>query len=157
MNATVPQPNPLRRADLRRQFAQAADQRLKLLLLAVLALAAVLLLRIIYLVAVGLVSPAQASQTVSYVRADIVDRNNQTLARTIPVHSLRVVKTRLMHDPRMLATELARIFPDRDAAYFLSRLTMRAEAIVPDGASDRQLAATRRHLARYRRDRKSVV
>ena len=152
MNATVPQPNPLRRADLRRQFAQAADQRLKLLLLAVLALAAVLLLRIIYLVAVGLVSPAQASQTVSYVRADIVDRNNQTLARTIPVHSLRVVKTRLMHDPRMLATELARIFPDRDAAYFLSRLTMRAEAIVPDGASDRQLAATRRHLARYRRD-----
>ena len=153
MSAAIARPDPLRRADLRRQFAKEADGRLKLLLGAVLFLGAVLLMRIIYLVVVGLVSPAQASSTVSYQRADIVDRNQVPLARTIPVHSLRVVKTQLMHDPAMLAGELARIFPDRSTAYFFERLTMRPEAIAPDGATSAQIASTRRHLAAYRRDR----
>ncbi len=152
MNAKIAQPNPLRRAELRRQFAREADGRLKIVLGAVLAIGAVLLMRIVYLVAVGLVSPAQASTAASTQRGDIVDRNGVALARTIPMHSLRVVKTRLMHDPAMLARQLAIIFPDRDAAYFYARLTMRAEAIAPDGATTAQIAAVRRHLARYRRD-----
>lgn len=151
MSAAIARPDPLRRADLRRQFAQEADGRLRMLLLAVLAVGGVLLLRIVYLVAVGLVSPAQASTSVSYLRADIVDRNNVPLARTIPVHSLRVVKTALMHDPQWLAGELARIFPDRSAAWFYSRLTMRAESIAPEGATAAQIAATRRHLSAYAR------
>jgi cell division protein FtsI (penicillin-binding protein 3) len=148
----IAQPNPLRRADLRRQFARDADGRLKLLLGAVLAGGALLLLRIVYLVAIGLVSPAQASSAVSTQRGDIVDRNNVVLASSIPKYSLRVVKTRLMNDPAMLARRLAVIFPDRDPAYFYNRLTMRAEAIAPDGASGAQIAALRGHLARYRQD-----
>jgi cell division protein FtsI (penicillin-binding protein 3) len=152
MSVLVARPTPMRRADSRRRFAIEADRRLGLLLIAFLVVGAILLARICQLVVVGLFSDAHAAPVSMFDRADIVDRNGVPLARTIPVSTVRVVKTRLMNDPAVLAPQLARIFPDRSAAWFLERMTMRVDAIIGHRVSEAQAASARDLLAIYRRD-----
>lgn len=103
--------------------------------------AAILLARIAQIVVVGLIQPSMVATPSMFNRADIVDRNGVALARTIPVHSIRVVRANLMNDPRWLAQELARIFPDTDAAEFYRRLTARETAVVRRRATPAQLNA----------------
>ncbi len=150
MTLTLPRPTPMRRADSRKRFALQADRRLWTLLLIFLIGGAILLSRILQLVVVGLFTDAHAAPAQMFDRGDIVDRNGVPLARTIPVNTVRVVKTRLMNDPRGLARSLATIFPDRSEAYFLERLTMRLEPIAGGALTDAQRAAAERSLARYR-------
>lgn len=151
MSAAIARPDPLMRADSRRRFALAADGRLKTLLIVFLVLGGILLARIVQLVAADLFTDAHAASGGLTDRADIVDRNGVPLAQTIEVESLRVVKTRLMNDPRELARGLARIFPDRSEDYFYRRLTMRIEAIVDRPMTAAQRAVALRGLADYRR------
>ena len=150
MTLTIARPTPMRRADNRRRFAMEADRRLWGLLLAFLFVGAILLARIGQLVVVGLFTDARAAPVTMLDRGDIVDRNGVPLARTIPVNTVRVVKTRLMNDPRALARSLARIFPDNSEAWFYERLTMRPEAIVGVGVSAPKMVQVRHMLGRYR-------
>lgn len=150
MTLTIARPTPMRRADNRRRFAMEADRRLWGLLLVFLVGGGILLARIVQLVIIGLFTDAQAAQVTMFDRGDIVDRNGVPLARTIPVNTVRVVKTRLMNDPRGLARSLARIFPDNSEAWFYERLTMRPEVIVGAGVAESKMAQVRRMLARYR-------
>ncbi|QJQ33788.1 penicillin-binding protein 2 [Sphingomonas lacunae] len=131
----------MRRADCRQRFALAADQRLRILLLAFLFIGAVLLARIGHIFIMGLINGGGAAPAAMFDRADIVDRNGVPLARSIPVHSIRSVRSKLMHDPRMLARELARIFPDTTEATFYSRLTGRPSSIIRRRATPDQLNA----------------
>ncbi len=151
MTVLVARPTPMRRADSRRRFAREADRRLAMLLIGFLIVGAILLARIGQFVVMGLFSDAHAAPVSMYARADIIDRNGVPLARTIPVSTVRVVKTELMNDPSVLAPQLARIFPDQTAAYFLERLTMRAEDILGHRVTATQLAQARALLTQYRR------
>ncbi len=153
MTIAIARPMAMQNADNRRRFALAADDRLKLVLRACLVMAALMLARIGQLVIVGLFSTAHAQPTGNYERADIVDRNGVPMARTISVHTVRVVKTRLMHDPAQLAAGLARIFPDTSAATFYERLVMRPEAILGGDSTPERAAAVRPMIVRYYRDR----
>lgn len=56
-------------------------------------------------------------------RGDIVDRNGVPLARTIDGYAIRVVPERLIGDRKVLAGELAQIFPDTSEARFLELLS----------------------------------
>jgi cell division protein FtsI (penicillin-binding protein 3) len=152
MNTAIARPTPMRRADCRKRFAMEADRRLWLVLMAVLFLGSVLLARIGQLVVVGLFTDAHAAPVSMMDRADIIDRNGVPLAQTIPVRTVRVVRTRLMHDPHHLAQSLARIFPDKTEDYFYGRLTMRAEDVVGVGVTPAQLDGARRLLAAYLRE-----
>jgi cell division protein FtsI (penicillin-binding protein 3) len=111
------------------------------LLVTFLFIGAILLARIGHIFIMGLVNGGGAAPTAMFDRADIVDRNGVPLARSIPVHSIRSVRANLMHDPRMLATELARIFPDTAEAIFYDRLTTRSSAIIRRRATPDQLNA----------------
>ncbi len=63
-----------------------------------------------------------ASEDISSARADIVDRNGRVLATNMATHAL-YAETRRMVDPEHAAQELARIFPDIDAARMVARFT----------------------------------
>lgn len=131
----------MRRADCRERFADAADWRLHILLRIFLIIAAILLARIAQIVIIGLFQPHVAHAPSMFNRADIVDRNGIALARTIPVHSIRVVRANLMNDPRWLAQQLAVIFPDTSAAEFYRRLMARETGVVRRRATPAQLNA----------------
>lgn len=141
MSASIARPVPMRRADCRQRFALAADQRLRILLMVFLFLGAILLARIGHIFIMGLVNGGGTVPTAMFDRADIVDRNGVPLARSIPVHSIRSVRANLMHDPRMLAQQLARIFPDTPESTFYDRLTTRSSAIIRRRATPAQLNA----------------
>ncbi len=61
-------------------------------------------------------------EDISSARADIVDRNGRVLATNLATHAL-YAETRRMVDPEGAARELARIFPDIDAARMAARFT----------------------------------
>lgn len=65
---------------------------------------------------------ASASDTIDASRADIVDRNGRVLATNMLTHAL-YVQTRDLVDPAHAARELAKIFPDLDAATLQRRFT----------------------------------
>ncbi len=141
MTALIAQPLPMRLADSRHSFAMSADARLTILLKTFLIAAAILLARIVQIVILGLIqTPASAAPSM-FDRGDIIDRNGVALARTIPVHSIRVVRSKLMHDPRWLAGELARIFPDTTAEEFYTRMTVREASVIRRRATPAQLNA----------------
>jgi cell division protein FtsI (penicillin-binding protein 3) len=65
---------------------------------------------------------ASTSDTIDASRADIVDRNGRVLATNMLTHAL-YVQTRDLVDPAHSARELAKIFPDLDAATLQRRFT----------------------------------
>ena len=136
---TVPQPQPMRRADLRQRFAKTADTRITTLMRVFTVVAAILLARIGQIVVTGFIGSPTTAQPLMLERADIVDRNGVTLAQTIPVHSIRSVRSNLMHDPRVLAQKLAVIFPDTSADEFYRRLTARESTVIRRRATPEQL------------------
>ncbi len=137
----VSQPQPMRRAESRQRFALLADRRIGIILAVLVGITIILLLRIGQVFVTGLFETPAASMGSVMNRADIVDRNGVPLARTIPVHSIRVVPSRLMHDRHWLAQQLARIFPDSDAASFYRRLNCRNACVVRHRATPAQLNA----------------
>lgn len=143
MSAAIAQPMPAPRADSRRRFAAVADDRLRLLALAFVAVGAVLLGRIAHIAALGYINPERSAPIAMIDRADIVDRNGVPLARTIPVNSIRSVRSKLVQDPRYLAQNLARIFPDTSEEEFFARLS-RPSAMIRRRATPDQLNAVDR-------------
>ena len=141
MSASIAQPNPMRRADARHRFATAADKRLYWLVFGFIIAGAILLARIGQIFITGLISGTSVAPVTTLERGDIVDRRGVPLARTIPVHSIRVVRSQLMHDPAYLAAQLAMIFPDVTEAEFFSRLSCTGSGVIRRRATPAQLNA----------------
>ncbi|NRD88566.1 peptidoglycan glycosyltransferase [Sphingopyxis sp. BSNA05] len=100
-----------------------AHFRLMVLLLVFLAAFTIIIGRLISLTILEDAIPNRASSS-AFVppRGDIVDRNGVPLARTILGYAVRVVPARVLGDKEVLARQLATIFPDTSAAYFLDKL-----------------------------------
>lgn len=141
MTTLVARPTRLRRAESRQRFALAASDRLLWVIRIFLFLGAILLARLAFVAVFDGGATRNAGAGTIPPRADIVDRNGVPMARTIQVRSIRVVPSRLMNDPRRLATALNRIFPDTSVAEFHSRLTGRRSAYIRRRATTAQLNA----------------
>lgn len=68
---------------------------------------------------------AFGATTTDYIppRGDIVDRNGVPLARSISGYAIRVTPSQILGDRKVLAKQLAGIFPDTTADAFYERLT----------------------------------
>ncbi|MCB2014386.1 MAG: penicillin-binding protein 2 [Sphingobium sp.] len=101
-----------------------AHQRLMIVLLLVMAISALLLVRLVWM---GLFSDDRGHFNYALAgvpsRADIVDRNGVPLARTIEGYSIAVRPDRVLGDPDELAGKLHAIFPDTSVATFRTKLT----------------------------------
>ena len=124
MTALVICTERMRTAEREAEAALVAHQRLLLL---VLLFALALLLVFGRLAAFAIEDPAarRGATSAGYVpeRGDILDRNGVPLARSIAGYAIWVDPAALLGDPDMLASELARIFPDTSAAKFRAILT----------------------------------
>ncbi|RUN76761.1 penicillin-binding protein 2 [Sphingomonas sp. TF3] len=128
MSTLVARPLPARRSsDQRHALVAVAHVRLMMLMLLI---GAGFLLVIVRIALLGLLgSPAGAATlTVNpVVRADILDRNGQPLARTIEAWTIGVRPAELLGDRQGLADRLAAAMPEHDSAWYLQRLTMKAK------------------------------
>lgn len=128
MSTLVARPVPARRSsDQRHALVAVAHVRLMMLMLLI---GAGFLLVIVRIALLGLLgSPAGAATlTVNpVVRADILDRNGQPLARTIEAWTIGVRPAELLGDRQALADRLAAAMPEHDSAWYLQRLTMKAK------------------------------
>ncbi len=114
----------LRHEAMRDKAKSRADSRLKLLVVVVIATFVVIGVRMGTLAATEPVEPRASVHGTEILasRADIVDRQGRVLATNMLTHSL-YAQPRDMVDPARAAAELARIFPDLDAATLERRFT----------------------------------
>jgi cell division protein FtsI (penicillin-binding protein 3) len=114
----------LRHEDLREKSKSRAEWRLKLLVMGVVAAFSVIGVRMGTLAATEPTEPRAAvrGNEIVATRADITDRQGRILATNMLTHSL-YAQPRDMVDPHHAAVELARIFPDLDAASLERRFT----------------------------------
>ncbi|RIA47068.1 cell division protein FtsI (penicillin-binding protein 3) [Hephaestia caeni] len=126
MSILIARPLPQRRlTGQRHALVVTSHQRLVMLLMLFAAGAVLIIARLIYLAA--FTEPAtsrDAAAALVPLRADIVDRNGEPLARTIDAWSIGVHPNRIIGDRDELARELADLIPEHDTAYF-SRLLHR--------------------------------
>jgi cell division protein FtsI (penicillin-binding protein 3) len=124
-------PDVIERENLRLRHEQSRDKsrgraQLRLVVLALCFFSAYGLIgaRMGMLAATQPVEPRTAStgDSIEASRADIVDRNGRVLATNMLTHAL-YVQTRDLVDPAHAARELAKIFPDLDAATLQRRFT----------------------------------
>ncbi len=122
--ALVARPLPQRRiSGARTSMAQVAHLRLVVLALFFTVGVALVIVRLGMLALFAEPSSSRAAQMAMVpLRADITDRNGTPLARTIDAWSVGVQPSNVIGDKRLLAEELARIFPERDAAWFFGKL-----------------------------------
>lgn len=105
-------------------FTANAHFRLMVLLLVFLAGFTVVIGRLFSFSILEEAKPYRAStSTFVPARGDIVDRNGVALARTMKGYAIRVVPDRILGDRKLLATQLAAIFPDTTEDQFFSKLT----------------------------------
>jgi cell division protein FtsI (penicillin-binding protein 3) len=101
-----------------------AHFRLMILLLVFLAAFTIIVGRLVSLTILEDAAPYRTfSSAFIPPRGDIVDRNGVPLARTMRGYAVRVVPARVLGDKDVLARQLAAIFPDTSAAYFLKKLS----------------------------------
>jgi cell division protein FtsI (penicillin-binding protein 3) len=101
-----------------------AHFRLMILLLVFLAAFTIIVGRLVSLTILEDAAPYRTfSSAFIPPRGDIVDRNGVPLARTMRGYAVRVVPARVLGDKDVLARQLAAIFPDASAAYFLKKLS----------------------------------
>ncbi len=107
-----------------KEITASAHFRLMILLLVFLAAFTIIVGRLASLTILEDAAPYQSSSSAFIPpRGDIVDRNGVALARTMRGYAVRVVPARLLGDKETLARQLASIFPDTNAAYFMERLS----------------------------------
>ncbi|MGO1120201.1 peptidoglycan D,D-transpeptidase FtsI family protein [Rhodovibrionaceae bacterium A322] len=70
----------------------------------------------------GVVSTAKVARDINPVRGDILDRNGQVLATTLPTNSL-YANSRQIRDPQVAADRLAAVLKDVSAAELRAKLT----------------------------------
>lgn len=123
MTAVAAPPHRIRIADQRETSIATAHFRLMVVLLAFMFVTAAILVKLAWMAvfaepagrgdgAGGLVPP----------RADIIDRNGVTLARSIDAWSIAIHPKKILGDPRMLAAQLAELMPERSEAQYLAIL-----------------------------------
>ncbi len=107
-----------------KEITASAHFRLMILLLVFLAAFTIIVGRLVSLTILEDAAPNRASSSAFIPpRGDIVDRNGVPLARTMRGYAVRVVPARVLGDKDVLARQLALIFPDTSAAYFLKKLS----------------------------------
>ncbi|MPT47573.1 MAG: penicillin-binding protein 2 [Sphingobium sp.] len=125
----------------RQNLTATAHQRLMMILLVILAVAAVLVLRLAWMgVSSGLQAHTSYGAGGAPPRADIVDRNGVPLARTMDGYSIAVRPSRLIGDPQELARKLHEIFPDTPEKSFYTKLTGKGWAYLRKSALPEQVA-----------------
>jgi cell division protein FtsI (penicillin-binding protein 3) len=126
VTATVARVDRTRLAEGKEQTLAIAHQRLMVLMLLFSAVALVIALRLLWLtVFVGGPDSRLAVSGSMPVRADIVDRNGEVLARTMDAWSIGIHPNRLLNKPEDLAPKLAALMPERTEAQYLELLRAR--------------------------------
>src|SRR5687767_3955876 len=127
MNAPTPalvaRPERLRLVGQRRQVLAVMHQRLMIGMLVYAGIIAIVVLRIIWLAAFG--DHAGRQQAVTRLvppRGDIVDRDGNTLARSIDAWSIALHPSKVIGNKLDLARALAKIMPERDEAAYYAML-----------------------------------
>ena len=116
-------PERIRLADARVDGVSVTHFRLMVLMLLFIAGTVVIAGKLAWMaVASGPVASTPNTYGLIPPRADIVDRNGVTLARTIDAWSIAVHPNQLMNPPEMVAAKLAEILPDRSYAQYLAIL-----------------------------------
>lgn len=124
MNRPVAKPAEVRKVSLRRQMQPVVQQRLMVVMLLLLFGVMAVTVRIGWLtVMTGGEAYAAATDPNIPPRADIVDRNGVTLARTIDAWSIAVHPDRIISDPAELAANLHDLMPERSAEEYAEILT----------------------------------
>ncbi|NNC71812.1 MAG: penicillin-binding protein 2 [Sphingomonadaceae bacterium] len=124
MSRLVAKPTATNKVGLRQQMYALVQQRLMIVMLLLLFGVVAVSVRIGWLsvMAGGEAHAASGSGDLS-PRADIVDRNGVTLARTIDAWSIAVHPDRLLSNPQELAPRLHTLMPERSEAEYLEILT----------------------------------
>ncbi|QLC23311.1 penicillin-binding protein 2 [Parasphingopyxis sp. CP4] len=124
MNRPVAKPAEVRKVSLRRQMQPVVQQRLMVVMLLLLFGVMAVTVRIGWLTMMT-GGEAYAASTDPNIppRADIVDRNGVTLARTIDAWSIAVHPDRIISDPEELAANLHDLMPERSAEDYTEILT----------------------------------
>ncbi len=116
-------PERVRLADARVESTSVTHFRLMVMMLLFIAGTAVIAGKLVWMAIASGPAPAGASPYgLIPPRADIVDRNGVTLARTIDAWSIAVHPDKLMNPPEVVAAKLAAILPDRSEAQYLAIL-----------------------------------
>ncbi len=116
-------PERLRQSAARVDAVSITHFRLMVLMLLFVAATAVIAGKLAWM-AVASERPTAGASTYGLIppRADIVDRNGVTLARTIDAWSIAVHPDRLLNPPEIVAAKLAEVLPDRTEAEYLAIL-----------------------------------
>ncbi len=123
MTALVARPQRTRHAGFRQQSLAFAHQRLMMLMLFCMAATLFMALWLLWLAFdAGGSASRRLAQAALPMRADIVDRNGEVLARTIEAWSIGVHPNKLLGDPVALASKLAALMPERTEAEYLKIL-----------------------------------
>lgn len=124
MNRPVAKPAEVRKVSLRRQMQPVVQQRLMVVMLLLLFGVMAVTVRIGWLTMMT-GGEAYAASTDANIppRADIVDRNGVTLARTIDAWSIAVHPDRIISDPQELAANLHDLMPERSTEEYVEILT----------------------------------
>jgi cell division protein FtsI (penicillin-binding protein 3) len=123
MSPPVAKPAEVRKVSLRREMQPIVQQRLMIVMLLLLFGVVAVTARIGWLTAFsGGEAYAASANTNLPPRADIVDRNGVTLARTIDAWSIAVHPDRIISDPEELAPRLHALMPERSAQEYLDIL-----------------------------------
>ncbi len=124
MSRLVAKPAEVRKVSLRRQMQAIVQQRLMMVMLLLLFGVVAVTVRIGWLtVTSGGEAYAASSDGLTPPRADIVDRNGVTLARTIDAWSIAVHPDRVISDPAELAPRLHDLMPERSTEDYHAILT----------------------------------
>ncbi|MEO1168950.1 MAG: penicillin-binding protein 2 [Pseudomonadota bacterium] len=124
MNRPVAKPAEVRKVSLRRQMQPIVQQRLMIAMLLLLFGVVAVSARIGWLTfASGGEAYAASGNPNLPPRADIVDRNGVTLARTIDAWSIAIHPDRIISDPEELAPRLHALMPERTTQEYVEILT----------------------------------
>lgn len=142
MNTLVVRPARVRTAGVRQKMLLTAQQRLMFLMLLFMAAFTLVALRLVYFAAFDAGNSGHRGAAAFVpVRADIVDRNDVPLARTIDGYSIRVVPSRLINNHGFLADQLVKIFPDMSREELLAKLNGKRPTYIRRRALPEQVAA----------------
>jgi len=127
MNAPTPalvaRPERLRLVGQRRQILAVMHQRLMFGMLVYAGIIAIIVLRLIWLAAFGDHAGRKGGAIdLTPDRGDIVDRDGQTLARTIDAWTIGLQPSKVIGNKLDLARKMAELMPEKDAATYLTML-----------------------------------
>jgi cell division protein FtsI (penicillin-binding protein 3) len=119
----APRPERLRLVGQRRQLLAVMHQRLMFGMLVYAGIIAIIALRLLYLAAFG-DHAGRKEELTAFVpdRGDIVDRNGDTLARTIDAWTIAVHPQKVIGDKLALAQRLATLMPEQTADQYFALL-----------------------------------